>query len=212
MQWLSATITAYVLENHILKKFSAFLWPRLKTLRLAEDLRRQGKLDEEKLRNLPKVRYFRHKYFNIFVFLPFGFYILVFLISILLYGYPVTLKSFLAFSISAGFIYLSLWDDAQDEWKYVSLVTHGKRTAGQVIKCRKSTVGNAINASFTFMKDNGIESVGYMFLWHGVAPRFYFLPGEEVEVAYDPTNPKKSIIITDEVEAFNLRKAAKNYE
>lgn len=206
MQWLSATITAYVFENRILKTFFEFLWPRLKTLRLAEDLRRQGKIEEEKLMSLPKVRYFRHFYMNGFVVVPLGFCVLLFLSSLLYY--KPTLKHIVAVMVAVIFIYLMIWDDYKDEWRYVNLVTNGKRTRGRVISCKKRPIGNGVEAKFEFLTQEDFKVSGHMFLWHGVAPSFYFLPGDEVEVAYDPLDPKKCIIITDEVEAFNFKTGA----
>ena len=204
LQIFWAKVITHIFENPNLRKILESLWPRLKTLRLARDLRAQGLLDEQIFRNLQKVRVFRHVYLNLFALIPFGGCVLLFIAS-LFYHAPST-KNIVAVLIPVSGIYFMLREDGKDEWQQVNLMTNGQRLKGQVIHYRKNATGSAMGASVDVIFDENTRKICHMFLWYGVAPNFNFTLGDMVEVAWLPEWPNRCIIVTPETEDLNVRK------
>lgn len=203
-QSLYASIIARFYDSSSLRSLLDFLWPRFKTQRLVKDLRSKGLLDEQKYKNLSKIRYFRRLYINAFVIAPFGFYITVFLFSF--WNQPTGIQHITALFISISIIYLTLWSDYEDEWRYVNPATNGERVKGKVIFCRRKPIGNAVYVQVLYEKDRGVPTTGNMILWHGMAPNFKVQPNQEVEVAYAPERPATCVIITEETKALSLKR------
>lgn len=209
MNWkhliLEKSIRTSLAFQNALERFCVVFWPGLKTSRLVNRLQSEGVLDNQKVATLPRLRRFRRWYINLFCGIPFLFCAAVFLISVLFY--PEDSGAFLGFIYFTAIFYVLLRDDFEDEWKFIHLLTEGRRTRGKVFSVRKSLIGNAVHAQFYFENKNGIGIQGRMFLWHGIAPNFSYKEGDEVEVIYDPYSPLICAIVTEEVEAFNLKKA-----
>lgn len=209
MNWkhfiLEQSIRTSLAFQNALERFCVVFWPGLKTSRLVNRLQSEGVLDNRKLAALPRLRRFRRWYINLFGGLPILFSAAVCLIPVLFY--PEDSGFFIGFLFFTAFFYVLLRDDFEDEWKFVNLLTEGQRTRGKVLSVRKSFIGNAVHAQFLFENKNGIGIQGRMFLWHGIAPNFSYKEGDEVKVVYDPYSPLICAIVTEEVEAFNLKKA-----
>lgn len=204
IQSFYAAIINHLYEGFILTDIFEFLWPRFKTLRLAENLRLNGNLDEVKLKRLPISRYYRHYFLNALVVIPFGFYILIFIFR------PESMHPnflhYAAFILSITMIYLVLRDDYKEEWRYVSLLTLGTRVRGSIVSRTIREVGNAVDVQVAFLKDPQTSILANAFITHGIAANYHGQPGDEVLIAYDSSDVRKCQIVIEETEVFNLRK------
>ncbi len=193
-----------------MRKVLEIIWPGFRTAGYLSQLRQKGILDEARLADLRKRRY----WYNPDV-LNLGLITAFFYFTLFGLGFPHFFegsrsRSQLEFLIIFG-LGLTFWfvrKMAYQQWKLIYLMSSGKRTTGEILSFYKSKNKALSRTDFGFSDESGVEYVNTMTLMNSVASEFLCFPGDSLTVAYDPSDPDEmSILVIDELDVFNVRRA-----
>lgn len=96
--------------------------------------------------------------------------------------------------------------DSFNEWKYAFLMSCGEKVEGEITFFSFEPEQGRRGAKYYFFDNTGTWVKGDMKIPHTFGEDFEFEIVERAAVAYDPENSEFNIIVSPEIEKFNLKR------